>query len=270
MAIEDYSGTAGSNTTVGGVSIAEGMSPAGVNNAMRALMADIANSRPDERVVFLDDFLAGAIEARISSTAGSGTGNQAATVVANSVCGEITLTTASDDGSNAANSTLLTLDQLNWKANQGGLEMWTRVKISDVSEAALFVGFTDTISTTVELPIFMLAADIDSDATDACGLIYDVDATTDRFTQGGVKAGTDTAPTIHGSLAPTDGTYFLVRVVVSATGGVLCYVDGTAIGAEVANAVTITTALTPCIAISNRSANQVVATVDFILVLMNR
>jgi hypothetical protein len=36
----DYSTTAGSNTTVGGVSIAEGMTPGGVNNAMRAMMAD--------------------------------------------------------------------------------------------------------------------------------------------------------------------------------------------------------------------------------------
>lgn len=36
--------TAGSNTTVGGVSIAEGMSPANVNNGMRAMMADVATS----------------------------------------------------------------------------------------------------------------------------------------------------------------------------------------------------------------------------------
>lgn len=36
----DYSTTANSNTTVGGVSIAEGMSPGNVNNGMRAMMAD--------------------------------------------------------------------------------------------------------------------------------------------------------------------------------------------------------------------------------------
>lgn len=40
--IQDYSTTAGSNTSVGGVSIAEGMNPAGVNNAIRAVMADLA------------------------------------------------------------------------------------------------------------------------------------------------------------------------------------------------------------------------------------
>lgn len=42
MAVEDWSVTAGSNTSVGAVSIAEGMSPAGVNNAMREIMAQIA------------------------------------------------------------------------------------------------------------------------------------------------------------------------------------------------------------------------------------
>lgn len=41
--IYDWSTSAGSNLTVGGVSIAEGMSRANVNNAMRAIMADGAN-----------------------------------------------------------------------------------------------------------------------------------------------------------------------------------------------------------------------------------
>lgn len=40
MAFSDWSTTAGSNTTVGGVSTAEGMNPSDVNNAIRAVMAD--------------------------------------------------------------------------------------------------------------------------------------------------------------------------------------------------------------------------------------
>lgn len=42
MAFSGWSQTAGSNTSVGGVSIAEGMSPGGVNNAIRGLMAEVA------------------------------------------------------------------------------------------------------------------------------------------------------------------------------------------------------------------------------------
>jgi hypothetical protein len=42
MGIEDYSTTPGSNTAINGISIAEGMSPANVNNAIRQMMADLA------------------------------------------------------------------------------------------------------------------------------------------------------------------------------------------------------------------------------------
>ena len=39
--IKDYSTTASNNTSVGGVSIAEGMLPSNINNAFRAITADI-------------------------------------------------------------------------------------------------------------------------------------------------------------------------------------------------------------------------------------
>ncbi|QDP49094.1 phage tail protein [Hyphomonas sp.] len=40
MSIKDYSTTAGSNTSIDGINIAEGCLPGNVNNAMRAMMAD--------------------------------------------------------------------------------------------------------------------------------------------------------------------------------------------------------------------------------------
>lgn len=206
---------------------------------------------------------------RWSSTAGSGTGNQVATTVANSIGGTVTLKTASDDGAITANGTTLTGINLAFQADQGGLSMEARLKLSDVSEAVLFVGFTDTISTTIELPIFLVAGDIDSDAANACGVGYDVDGTTKEFFHGGVKANTDTVPAYSGG-APSDDTYFTVRVEVSAAGAVQGFINGTAIGAAVANAVTITTPLTPAIIVANRSGNQVVATIDYIDVLQNR
>lgn len=42
MAFSDFSTTASSNTTVGGVSVAEGMAPSGVNDALRAILAELA------------------------------------------------------------------------------------------------------------------------------------------------------------------------------------------------------------------------------------
>jgi hypothetical protein len=220
-------------------------------------------------VEMFDDFLAAGIDGRWSSTAGAGTGNAAATTVASGLCGLITVKSASDDGTHAQNGSTLTLDQLNYLASQGGLVIEARMKISDVSEAAVFFGFTDTISTTVELPIFMNAADIDSDATDACGLIYDVDATTDVWYAGGVKNNTDTAPVATNSVAPADDTFFIARVEVDTSGNVTGYINGVLIGTA-ANAVTASVALTPAIVVANRSANQVTLTVDYVLVLANR
>lgn len=41
MAVTDYSTTAGNNSTISGVNVAEGCSPAGINNAIRQMMADV-------------------------------------------------------------------------------------------------------------------------------------------------------------------------------------------------------------------------------------
>lgn len=237
--------------------------------------ADLQSVDPSQKSVLFEDFYgtwaigdAGPADTW-STTAGSGTANAVATTVANSVNGEVTLKSASDDGAIAANASTFTGLSLGFKAEKGGLAMEARLKLSDVSEACLFVGFTDAISTTVEMPIFLVAADIDSDATDACGVGYDVDGTTKQFFHGGVKNGTDMAPAYSGG-APTDDTYFTVRVEVSAAGAVTGYINGTAIGAAVANAVTATVALTPAIIVANRSANQVTATIDYIWVQQNR
>jgi len=204
-----------------------------------------------------------------SSTAGSGTGNQVATTVANSVNGTVTLKSASDDGTHAANCSALTTLPLAFKPSQGGLVMEARLKIDDVSEAVLFVGFTDTISTTVELPIFLVAADIDSDAANAVGVGYDVDGTTKRFFHGGVNANTDSVPAFSAH-APVDDTYFTVKVEVSATGGVRGYINDDVIGVEVPAVVAPATALCGAIVIGNRSANQVIATIDYVRFEQNR
>lgn len=203
-----------------------------------------------------------------STTAGSGTGNQVATTVSGSINGEVTLKSASDDGAHGANCSALTGINLGYKA-ANGLRLDVRIKIDDVSEAVLFVGFTDVISTTVELPIFLATANIDSDADNACGVGYDVDGTTKEFFHGGVKATVDTVPAYSGA-APVDATYFLVTVEVRADGAVRGSINGVPIGDWVTNAVTTTTALTPAIVIGNRSANQVIATIDFIRVVQGR
>jgi len=61
-----------------------------------------------------------------------------------------------------------------------------------------------------------------------------------------------------------------VRVEVSAAGAVQGFIDGVAIGAPVANAVTATTPLCPVIVLANRSAAAVTALVDYVWVQQDR
>ena len=53
--IKDYSTTASNNTSVGGVSIAEGMLPSNINNAFRAITADIREFYNDSQWVIYGD-----------------------------------------------------------------------------------------------------------------------------------------------------------------------------------------------------------------------
>lgn len=254
-----------------GVSAAE----AGILNGATVTAAELNTLDMSAKFVLVDDFYgtwaigdAGPADTW-STTAGAGTGNQVATTVANSLGGTVTLKSASDDGTHAQNGSTFTGINLGFKANSGGLALEARLKIDAITAVALFVGFTDTISTTVELPIFLNAADLDSDATDACGIIFDTDGSTAQWCHGGVANGTDTTPAYSGT-APVADTYVILRVEVSAAGAVQGFVNGTAIGAAVASAVTATTALTPAIIIANRGAAQRVATIDWIKVEQNR
>lgn len=220
------------------------------------------------RSFFYDDFLSAAIDGRLSSTAGSGTANQAATTVAGAINGTVTLKSASDNGTTAANGSMITFDQLNWKANQGGCYFEAKLQVDVITECYFFVGWTDTISTTVEYPLFMTAGAVDSDATNAAGWIFDTAATVDQLTLGGVKADADTSPLISG-VAPVAATYITLGVELTPSGSVIGYINGARVG-EIANAITVTTAITPCIAVGNRAAEVKILTIDYIAVTQNR
>ena len=53
--IKDYSTTASNNSSVGGVNIAEGMLPSNINNAFRAITADIREFYNDSQWVIYGD-----------------------------------------------------------------------------------------------------------------------------------------------------------------------------------------------------------------------
>lgn len=218
-------------------------------------------------VTYFTDFLGDALEDELIAGVGSGTGN--AVAISIGAGGRAEIKTSSADAAIGANGSSLGLGALNWRADQGGLFMEARIQIDNIAAVMVFVGFTDTLGSTVEAPIFLNGADLDSDATNACGVIFDTDGTTAQWCHGGVKADVDTTPVYNGS-APSAATYYTVRVEVSAAGAVQGFINGVAIGNPVANAVTITTPLVPQIFVANRGGAARNVLVDYLLVQGNR
>lgn len=223
---------------------------------------------PSQKIIYFNDFLGDLLSDELQIDLGTGTGN--AVALSPGAGGRVSLASASDDGAHAANFSAIALGALDWRADQGGLAIEAQIQIDDISEAYCFIGFTDTLpGTTLEAPIFLNGAAVDSDAANACGALYDVDGTTEQWCHAGVKANTDTDPRYAGA-APVQDTYEIIRVEVSEEGTVQAFLNGVPFGAPIGSAVTVTTPLCPVIIIGNRSANQVTALVDYILVEANR
>ena len=222
---------------------------------------------PTRKVTFYDDFLGDLLLDEYIATATGGTGNAVALSIGQG--GRVEIKTSSADGAISANGSSICLGALNWRADQGGLVMETRLQVDDITSVMFFVGFTDVLGSTVEAPIFLVTTAIASDATDACGVGFDTDGTTAQFFHGGVKADTDTAPAYSGT-APVNATYVTIRVEVSSAGAVRGFINGTAIGAAVAAAVTTTAPLCPIIFCANRSASVRNILVDYVWVQANR
>lgn len=218
-------------------------------------------------VEYFTDFLGDALEDELLAGVGSGTGN--AVALSAGAGGRVEIKTASDDGAITANASSIGVGGLNWQADQGGLFMEARVQIDDISDVMMFVGFTDALPSTIEAPIFLNGADLDSDASDACGVVFDTDGTTAQWCHGGVKADADTVPAYSGD-APVAATYATVRVQVSADGAVQGFIDGVPIGPAVADAVTADTPLCPVVFAANRGAAARNVLVDFLRVQGNR
>jgi hypothetical protein len=259
--------TVAGTTTLSGTLVTTGtVTPTSIGGSP---LAELQATDPSQKCTWFTDFLGDAAPVEYDTKLGSGTGNAAALTTGQG--GRFLITTASDDGADTANFTAIAVpNSLSYRADATGLVMEARLQLSAITNVCLFVGFTDALpSTGLAVPIFLNAADIDSSAADACGVGFDTDGTTAQWFHGGVKANTDTVPAYSGA-APAATTWYTVRVEVSAAGAVTGYIDGTAIGTAVADAVTATTPLVPVIYVGNRSGAARTCTVDYVWVQQNR
>lgn len=221
---------------------------------------------PHGRGVFLDHFVGAALRGEVAGVAeNSGT----AAIIVGQEGGAATITTGATDGNRAHLSM-----GLNWKPASGSLYFETRMKtVTAATLRAFFVGFTDTVAQ--ENPIELGASQaITSNATDACGFIFDTAATIDKWYVGGVKTDVDTALTavnLDGThQAPVADEWQTFGVEVNSDGDAVFYFGrdtGSKYGlrevARIADAVNPATLLTPHVGIETRDGTARSAYVDY-------
>lgn len=154
---------------------------------------------------------------------------------------------------------------LDWKANQGGVFVEARFKTSIITNISYFFGFTDQVAA-LEAPVTLSTTTFTTNATDACGFLFDTAATTDTIRLVGVANDVD-ATMQDTSVAPVADTYQVLRVELSTAGVATFYRNGIQVGTAMSGAVTATVALTPTIAGFNRTTSGTpTITADYVAV----
>lgn len=221
------------------------------------------------KVVLFDDFLGDVLADEWAAVETDTDGAQA--VLAGGIGGVLRITTGNDDGNGVVlpDASGVT-SYLNWQASNGGLVMQARVKMSRITDAYLFVGFTDLI--TIEAPVISAgsAETITTNATDAVGFVFDTNFTTDTFHLVGVANNTDaTVQTL--TTAPVADDYATFRIEVNASGVATFFYNGSPVGSAMTGAVTAGVDLTPVVLASNLDGTSALnCDVDYIHVAMNR
>jgi hypothetical protein len=226
-------------------------------------------------IVLFDDFLGGGQTYSTTVVDGwrSRKGSDAQCVdwtVTNAVGGTVVGTIGDTTASMAVSGTQLDAG-LDWKANQGNLFFEAKVKMSAITDIAVFVGLTDQVGA-LEMPIQSAASanTLTTNATDAVGFMFDTSMTADTWWLVGVANDVDATHQNTGS-APVADTYATFRIELSSAGVATFYYNGTAVGTAMTGAVTATVALTPVIAGFNRTTSGTPAlTADYIYVSADR
>lgn len=176
--------------------------------------------------------------------------------------------TTGDDAADtmAVNGTQLD-SQLNWKASNGGLVFECRMTLNSITNVAFFMGLTDQAGT-LEMPFTYSGTTLTSNASDAVGVLFDTDATTDNWKLVGVAADVD-ATVQDAGVAPVAGTFELWRIELTTAGNATFYRNGSAIGSVMTGAVTAGTLLTPVLAGFSHTTSSKNFDVDWIRVTGN-
>lgn len=220
-------------------------------------------------VSLFDDFLGDVLQDPWNAVETDTDGAQA--VLAGGIGGVLRITTGNDDGNAVVLPDLSGVTSyLNWQASNGDLCFEARVKISRITLAYMFLGFTDLI--TVEAPIYAAGSvdTITTDATDAVGFMFDTGMATDTFHLVGVATDVDATRQAITN-APVADQYATYRVEVTPAGVATFFINGAQVGTAMTGAVTAAADLTPVVYASNTDGTSALTMdVDYIHVSMRR
>lgn len=220
------------------------------------------------RVVMFDDFLGDVLADQWNAVETDTDGAQA--VLAGGIGGVLRITSGNDDGNGVVlpDASGVT-SYLNWQASNGDLVFQARFKMSRITDAYAFLGFTDVI--TIEAPIICNTAEtLTTNATDAVGFVFDTNFTADTWHLCGVATDVDATAQIL-TTAPVADDYATYRIEITAAGKATFYINGLQVGTTMSGAVTAAADLTPCVLVSNQDGTSALtAEVDYVLCEMDR
>jgi hypothetical protein len=222
------------------------------------------------KVALLDDFLGDVVADQWNLLEGTDSSTTDAAILSGGIGGVLRFTTG-DAGTGLAADLVQMTQTLNWQASNGGLEIEARVKLSRITTAYAFIGFTD-LAASLEAPIVSAASadTFTTNATDAVGWMFDTRMSTDNWWLTGVANDVD-ATMQNAGTAPVADTYEVLRVEVTSGGKASFFRNGAQVGTLMSGALTAATDLTPTLAFGNTSGtSSFTADVDYIYVAMDR
>lgn len=149
-----------------------------------------------------------------------------------------------------------------WKANQGGLRIAARLKISALTGANVFVGLSDTGAT--QMPIYDTGGGILSPASNAVGFLFSGGAASPSSVWRGVAVNTDVDRTPVSGQAPVANTYDVLEIEINDTGNLATfYQNGKSVG-QVESPLLSTRGLVPVVAGFASEAGAVDIDLDWI------
>lgn len=212
-----------------------------------------------------DDFTGKTMSTNFTSHKGSDGGCVDFAINA-AVNGTIRGTTGAGAGATMAVNGVQVDSGLIWQANQGGLYVEARLKLSQITTIQAFVGFTDQISA-LEAPVTGAGGGdtFTTNATDAVGFVFDTTMTTKNWWLVGVANDVD-ATQQNSALAPVAATYATFRVELDALGNATFFYNSKAVGTIMAAAVTKTIPLSIVVESFTRAAGSATVDIDYVSV----